>query len=52
MIDIPLSLHYKGRVVVIEAKTDEDKQHVVELVKNKDWEGLKPYIIQDEEWQE
>jgi len=49
-MDIPLSLHYKGRVIVIEAKTDEDKRRVEELVNRKDWAGLERYIIQYEEW--
>ena len=51
MIEIPLSLRYNARMIVIEAKTDDDKLKVEQIVKDRNIEGLKPYIIQDESWE-
>lgn len=50
IMEIPLSMSYKGRMVVIEAKTDEDKRKVEDMVARNDWVGLQKYIIQDESW--
>lgn len=51
-MDIPISLRYKGRLVVYEAKNEEEKLLINELIAKKDYESLKRFIIQENEWEE
>lgn len=50
-MEIPISMKYRGRMLVIEAKTDNDKLEVEDMIKRNDWVGLQKYIIRDESWE-